>query len=287
MATSPEYPQYTWVVPKSYTKGRQSGCPTVIVIHTTEGSEGPSSAEDGAAYDARRTDGTSTHFFCDSTSTVQCVRTTDTAHAAMYSGNRIGIHIEICGKAGQSSSQWDDDVSQATLRQVASLCRVLLADYPWPVVHLSPSKVRGGAEGFCGHDDISEAFHESDHWDPGPNFPWGQLFDLIEEDIVTPEDMEQIADTVIAKLMSVDMSYHDQTVTYKNLLRNLHQQQTETFPDWVSTQMWDAAADPCKALGALLLNPVMLRAFAELLEMAGDGARRGGQHARVGDGEHG
>jgi N-acetyl-anhydromuramyl-L-alanine amidase AmpD len=182
MAQSPEYPEYLWVPPKSYTSGRKSGQPTVIVIHTTEGSEGPNSAEDGAAYDQRRTDGTSAHFYVDSNSIVQCVRTTDEAHTARQTGNDIGIHLELCGKAGQSSSQWADPVSAATVENAAEVCRRLRQKYPFPIVRLSPSQLRSGARGFCGHVDISNAFGESDHTDPGPNFPWARLFDLIEEE---------------------------------------------------------------------------------------------------------
>jgi N-acetyl-anhydromuramyl-L-alanine amidase AmpD len=188
MAQSPEYPEYLWVPPKSYTSGRKSGQPTVIVIHTTEGSEGPSSAEDGAAYDQRRTDGTSAHFYIDSNSIVQCVRTTDEAHTARQTGNDIGIHLELCGKAGQSAAQWADPVSAATVENAAEVCRRLRQKYPFPIVRLSPSQLRSGARGFCGHVDISNAFGESDHTDPGPNFPWARLFDLIEGDHMEREE---------------------------------------------------------------------------------------------------
>lgn len=187
MAQSPEFPQYKWVPPKSWTNGRKSGQPTVIVIHTTEGSEGPNSAEDGAAYDQRRTDGTSAHFYVDSDSIVQCVETTDEAHTARQTGNDIGIHLELCGKAGQSASQWADPVSSATVENAAEVCRTLLGKYPnIPIVRLTPAQLRAGERGFCGHVDISNAFGESDHTDPGPNFPWARLFDLIEE-----EEMDQ------------------------------------------------------------------------------------------------
>jgi hypothetical protein len=55
MTQSSEFPQYVWLgPPKSYTAGRKSGQPTVVVIHDTEGSEGITAAEDGAAYDRRR-----------------------------------------------------------------------------------------------------------------------------------------------------------------------------------------------------------------------------------------
>lgn len=208
---------YTLRPPKSYTSGRKSGQPTVIVLHTTEGSEGPNSAEDGAAYDARRTDGTSTHFFVDSNSIVQCVSTTDEAHAARTHGNDIGIQIEICGTSGQGASGWADAVSKATLDNVVRLCVQLRKKYPgrFPLRRLSTSQLRAtwthptsSSGGFCGHVDITNAFPEDNgtHTDPGPNFPWSQVLNGIaqqeEEDDMPSTD--EIADAVWNHTENVD-----------------------------------------------------------------------------------
>lgn len=166
--------------PHSLTKGRLAGQPTVVFIHTTEGSERRTSAEDGAAYDARRTDGTSTHFFVDQDSVVQCVLTTDEAHAARAHGNDVGIQIEVCGKAGQSAAQWADAASAATIEQLAHLCVKLRAKYPgrFPLVNLTPAQLRAGNHGFAEHLDATKAWPEDGgtHTDPGPAFPWAALF---------------------------------------------------------------------------------------------------------------
>lgn len=187
MGASKEFPIATWLgPPKSWTAGRVGSNPQFIVIHTTEGSEGPTSAEDGAAYDRRRTDGTSTHFFVDSNSIVQTVYTYDEAHAARAHGNDIGIQIEICGKAGQTATQWNDAASAPTLENVARLCVAIRAKYGaarFPAVRRTASQVRAGLNGFCGHVDITNAFPEDNgtHTDPGTNFPWAQLFRRINE----------------------------------------------------------------------------------------------------------
>jgi N-acetyl-anhydromuramyl-L-alanine amidase AmpD len=183
---SKEFPQYVWVTPKSYTKGRKPHQPTVIFIHTTEGSEGPSSAENGAAYDARRTDGTSTHFFTDSNSVIQCVLTTDESHATRSHGNDVGISIEVCGKAGQSAAQWADAASAATIEQTARLCVNLRKKYGksyFPLVNLTPAQLRAGQHGFAEHKDATLAWPEDGgtHTDPGPNFPWSKLFARITQ----------------------------------------------------------------------------------------------------------
>jgi outer membrane receptor for Fe3+-dicitrate len=103
MAQSPEYPDLPWLPPKSWTDASRSGV-QLIVIHSTEGSSHAQSAEDGAGYDQRRTDGTSARYFVDSDSIVQCVRTADQAHTARAQGNKRGIHYELCARAA-----WNDD----------------------------------------------------------------------------------------------------------------------------------------------------------------------------------
>lgn len=187
MAQSTEFPQYKYVKPKSYTKGRVSKAyPDVIFIHTTEGTEGLKSAEAGAEYDTRRTDGTSAHFFVDQDSTIQCVYTWDEAHTARKTGNDKGIQIEVCGKAGQSKSQWADPASRGAVNQAADVAVAVRKKYGkarFPLRNLTPAQLRAGENGFAEHYDATKAWPSDGgtHTDPGPNFPWGLLFDLIEQ----------------------------------------------------------------------------------------------------------
>lgn len=187
MAQSTEYPDLQFVRPKSYGVGRDGKAVRYAVIHYTAGSEGPNAAEDGAAYDARRTDGVSTHYFHDSNSTVQCVLTQDRANAAFHKGNRLGIQHEICGTI-QTRAQWLDGVSDATLwnaaKQVARDCM----KYGLPVRRLTASEVRAawysfpnGPKGICGHVDVTNAYPEDGgtHTDPGPEFPWDVFLDRV------------------------------------------------------------------------------------------------------------
>lgn len=169
---SPEYPDLLFVRPRAWGSGRGGYGVQVIVVHYTAGSERSTSAEDGAAYDARRTDGTSTHYFVDSNSVVQCVETWNRANAALYTGNRIGIQYELCGTV-QTRAQWLDTASDATItnaaRQIARDCK----KYGLPVRWLTPAQVRAGGKGICGHADITLAFPADggDHMDPGTQFP--------------------------------------------------------------------------------------------------------------------
>lgn len=198
MANSPEYPDLPWMPPKSWTNANRSSV-QLVVIHVTDGSEGPNSAEDGAAYDQRRTDGTSTHFFHDSNSTVQCVRTADVAHAARTQGNKRGIQHELCGRAGQGGAGWADVVSQGTLRQAARQVARDCGKWGIPVRHLTVAQVAAGEKGICGHVDITRAFPQDSgtHTDPGPDFPWSAFLTMVHSEMegdmpLTTDDLTKV-----------------------------------------------------------------------------------------------
>ncbi len=193
MAQSPEYPDLKWVPPRSWTNANRTAV-QLIVIHTTEGSAHDRSAEDGAAYDARRTDGTSAHYFVDSNSVVQCVRTSDQAHTARSQGNRRGIQYELCGRAG--SQDWQSPYSQAMLARAAKQAARDAQKWGIPVRHLTVAQVAAGAKGFCGHWDITRAFPQDrgSHTDPGKNFPWSQFLDMVRAELNPQEENVALAD---------------------------------------------------------------------------------------------
>lgn len=207
MTQSPEYPDLTWVEPKSWTDANRTSV-QLIVIHDTEGSSNAESAEDGAAYDARRTDGTSTHYFVDNTSIVQCVRTADQAHAARAQGNKRGIQYELCARASFTKAQWTSaDYGLPMLERAAAQVARDCAKWQIPVRRLTSDQVAAGQKGICGHADITAAFPKDNgtHTDPGKSFPWDDFIALVKsasagnlEDDVTPEDIKSIAKAVWA-----------------------------------------------------------------------------------------
>ena len=180
-----------WVgYPRAYTKGRQRRV-QVVVLHYTAGSEGPTSAEGGADYDKRRTDGTSTHYFTDSAGpALQEVPDGDRAHTARYHGNEIGIHIEICGTV-QSRSQWLDPVSYATLLTTAGLVAILLKRHGFAFRRLTTEELRrayyndSSITGIVDHNACTYAFPEDGgtHTDVGANFPWDVFLGMVQAEL--------------------------------------------------------------------------------------------------------
>lgn len=160
--------------------------PRVIVIHSMESQEKPDTAENVAQWfkrgpkDANGNDiKTSAHYCIDSDSIVQCVQCRDVAFGAK-GFNRVGIHLELAGRANQTREQWIDAYSLPMLRNAAELIALVLC----PKFHidrryLSDIAIRQIAAGkmpdltgVCTHRDITRALSVSGgHTDPGPNFP--------------------------------------------------------------------------------------------------------------------
>lgn len=178
-----------WVgSPASYTKGRTRPV-QYVTLHYTAGSEGPRSAEDGARYDKTRSDGTSCHYFSDSFGPpLWEVGEGDRAHTALWRGNELGVHIEICGTR-QTRSQWLDGVSLATLKTTALLVADICKRHGFPLRRLSVAETRAAwfnpvgkrPSGINDHNTITKAYPEDagDHTDVGEAFPWDVFMAMV------------------------------------------------------------------------------------------------------------
>lgn len=180
-----------WVgYPRSYTPGRVRA-PQFVVMHGTAGNEGPTSAESGAQYDKTRTDGTSCHYFVDSAGpALQEVPEGDRSHSALFHGNEIGIHIEICGLP-QTREQWLDAVSYPTLVMAAALAREVCDRQGFELRLLSVDETRAAyygkdhrPTGIVDHARVTAAFPEDggNHEDMWDGFPWDVFMEMVVGD---------------------------------------------------------------------------------------------------------
>ena len=150
---------------------------SVVVIHTMEIRERDGAAEACAAWFASPVSEVSAHYCVDSDTTIQCVREADIAWHAR-GGNTNSIGIELAGYAGQQASDWSDEYSRAVLERAAELTADVCGRYMIPIRRLRASGLVAGRRGITGHADVSAAFRKSDHWDPGPAFPWDRFLRL-------------------------------------------------------------------------------------------------------------
>ncbi|MGA4950450.1 N-acetylmuramoyl-L-alanine amidase [Streptomyces lydicamycinicus] len=145
----------------------------VIVIHDMEAPEGPLTAENVSHWFSTMpaSSKASAHVCVDNNSAVRCVGDGDRAWHAP-GANSDGLGLEIAGYARQSRAEWLDDYSKGALEQAAKVTAGWCRKHGIPAKKLSVAELKAGMKGIVGHGDVSAAFGQTDHTDPGPNFPW-------------------------------------------------------------------------------------------------------------------
>lgn len=156
-----------------------------IVIHDMEFPERSTAAEDVAAYFKRGPVRASAHYCCDNNSIVQCVSEDDIAFHAPPNSHSIGV--ELAGYAKQSPAEWRDPFSSAMLHRAAQLVAEVCTRHGVPPVWLTPADLKAGKRGITSHNNVSKAFGQSTHTDPGPAFPAGWFIDLVRAALGAPQ----------------------------------------------------------------------------------------------------
>ena len=161
----------TFIQARHFTPGRP-GAITGVVIHDEESPEVKGSAVNVADFFAGpNAPQASAHYTIDSESVVQCVNDTDTAWHAPPA-NAWAIGFEHAGYASQSSTDWHDPYSLAMLHVSANLLAAKSVQYGFPLVFLTAADMlAGNCHGVTTHAQVTAAWHQSTHTDPGPNFP--------------------------------------------------------------------------------------------------------------------
>ena len=198
-----------------------------LVIHSTCPDVGfPSAsragrAESTANYFAGSSRPASAHYVCDVSTTVQCLSEDVVGYHAPPNSHSIGI--EICSDGGSHASfsnpnhaytreQWLSPQVWPAVERAAVLARDVCKRNGIPIHKLSTSEVKAGQSGICGHDNVSGAFHKSDHDDPGPYFPWDKFIAAVNGTRVTSEGALSMSDVnSLTKLIkaSNEQLHHD------------------------------------------------------------------------------
>lgn len=151
----------------------------VVIIHDTEGNDAPGIADiDGLISFFGRTAFTGVNWMVDADGNKAAyLETPSGGHVAPVKFNHAppahnwGVGIEMIGKASFTRAKW-----WTRPKQLMAVARILAyhAEHDGvPLVHDPTCQ-----HGICTHADVSRAFRQSDHTDPGAGFPLGFVIKL-------------------------------------------------------------------------------------------------------------
>lgn len=139
------------------------------VIHMTVSPCVPGQARATAGYFRNPAAGGSAHYVVDPVETVQSVG--DSVIAWHAPPNPRSIGFELCGYPDASrvvaAARWATRPYRRTLNRAARDVAQTCLAYEVPLAFLSAEELRAGRRGITTHANVSEAFHQSSHWDPG------------------------------------------------------------------------------------------------------------------------
>lgn len=167
--------------------------PTRVVIHATvpgvgyPGASAAGMAASTARYFQLATSGGSAHYIVDIAGEQHCVADNTTAWHAPPNIHSLGI--EICAESTYTREQWLSPAVWPAVLLAAARTADLCARYNIPLAYVGPAALIAGARGICGHVDVSNAWHQTDHTDPGPGFPWPEFLTAVVAASATGDDV--------------------------------------------------------------------------------------------------
>jgi hypothetical protein len=136
----------------------------------------PGRARQLGEMNSRGTGGGSWHYAVDPLATFQCSYDRYICWHAPPNGHSIGI--EMADNPSRLPGRWTGRRHAAMLRRTARLTAHLCLYYNLPMVWLSPADLRAGKRGVTSHNNVSSAWHQSSHWDPG-SFPTARFMKMV------------------------------------------------------------------------------------------------------------
>lgn len=179
-----EVPAPPYVGPANRHGGKGNKPINRIVIHSTVGPTKPGSARNIAHMFNTTSRAASAHYIVDAAEVLQDLYDSYVAYHAPPNSGSLGV--EICDDPGPSeskpypASRWADGDHRKAFLLAADLVGKLCKAYGLPIRKLSPSDLRAGKKGICSHIDVSHAWGQTNHWDPG-KFPWDEFIRLAKK----------------------------------------------------------------------------------------------------------
>ena len=171
---------WPFIKARDFTKVTDKRMIRLIVIHVMEAKESRRTAEDVGRYFQHPDKPSSTHVGVDCDSVVQYVRDNDVAYGAA-GANHDGIHVELAGYSNQTHAQWLDAFGLELLENGSDVVAQYCLKYLISPRQLTNVQLLSGETGIVGHDQVSKVYRQSDHMDPGPNFPWTYFMTKVNE----------------------------------------------------------------------------------------------------------
>lgn len=170
---------------------------TRIVVHATcpnvgyPAASAPGAAQGTAKYFQQAAAGGSAHYVEDPTTEAHCVP--DNVEAWHAPPNPHSLGVEICAEGGNypksyTRAQWLSPQVWPGVLRAAGRVRELCDRFGVPKVKIGPAQLVAGARGICGHVDVSNAWHQTNHSDPGPAFPWPEFMAAVNGSTTNPGD---------------------------------------------------------------------------------------------------
>lgn len=157
--------------------GTDNHPPTRVVIHSAVVPCEPGRARQLAAWNRDGTTGGSWHYATDPAETIQCSWDSYVCHAAPP--NPRSLHIEMADtptrrpterarrRALRKGWRWAGRNHRRMLHRTARLTAGLCLAYDLPLTWLTADELRKGRAGITSHANVTAAWHQSTHWDPG------------------------------------------------------------------------------------------------------------------------
>lgn len=179
MKIAPPSPPVVGGIPKNHS-GTSNHPVEVVVIHSAVMACKPGAARLLGAWNRDGTTGGSWHYSTDPEETIQCSYDRFVCWAAPPNPKKL--HVEMADwpgpvpgdapgtaryKAARRSWRWAKTEQRKMLRRTAELTAELCLAYDLPLVFLSVADLQAGKKGITVHANVSLAFHQSVHWDPG------------------------------------------------------------------------------------------------------------------------